>query len=192
LRRKAFSKADDVLEIMNLQGRYLHALNSNRFDLVISFFAQKDPDVTADLPAIATGVPLKGLKAIAGEFLRMKDMIVSQGGFMGTHLATTPVVKVSDDGKTAQGSWMSMGFTVMGPAFGNHKPPYPTAHVIGRYSHEFVKEDGIWKFKHFKWSKFVNLPPLQFDPATAGPGWANTPLEPGTKAKPWPLSPFDQ
>ncbi|MFM0436550.1 nuclear transport factor 2 family protein [Paraburkholderia strydomiana] len=186
------SHVDDYFEIQFLQGRYNHAMNSNRLDLIPQFFAQQDADVTLDLPDNTTGTPVKGLTAITQEFAKLKGMVTSQGDFMGTHLVTTPVIKVSDDGLTAQGSWMSYGFTLMGPAFGNKTPPYPTAPVIGRYSHDFVKENGVWKFKHFKWAIFASLPPTQYDPATAGPGWANTPMTPGSKAAAWPLDPIDQ
>lgn len=186
------STSADHIEIANLQGRYLHALNANQLDIVPGLFAQRDPDVTLSLPDNRTGIPLRGLTAIRAEYAKLKAMVTAQGGFMGTHLATTPVIKVSRDGRTAQGSWMSTGITVLGPAFGNVNPPYPALPVIGRYAHDFVKEGGAWKFKHFRWSIFVSLPPFPFDPETAGPGWANTPMTPGSKATPWPPSPFDQ
>jgi len=186
------SHADDYFDIQFLQGRYNHAMNSNRLDLIPGFFAQQDPDVTLDLPDNTTGTPIKGLTSITAEFAKLKSMVTAQGDFMGTHLVTTPVIKVSSDGLTAQGSWMSYGFTVMGPAFGNKTPPYPMLPVIGRYEHDFVKENGVWKFKHFKWAIFASLPPAQYDPSTAGPGWANTPMTPGSKAAAWPLDPIDQ
>jgi ketosteroid isomerase-like protein len=189
--------ADDALEIANLQGRYLHCMNSNQLDLIPSFFAQNDSDVTLDLPDNRSGIPIKGIAAIREEFLKLKGMVTSQGGFMGTHLATTPVIIVDKEGKLAHGSWMSQGFTVMGPAFAfafggkTPTPPYQTLPVVGRYEHTFVKEKNVWKFKQFKWSIFVSLPPFSFDPAKTGPGWANTPMQPGTKIKDWPLSPAD-
>lgn len=187
------SNACDVIEIENLQGRYIHLLNSNRLDLVVSFFAQHDKDVTLDLPAMH-GNPVTGLRAIAQEFANLQTMITAQGGFMGTHLVTTPVVRIGKDCLTAEGSWMSFGFTVLGPAFGNPTPPYPTTPVIGRYAHDFVKESGAWKFKHFQWSKFACLPSFQFDlkaGSGSGPGWANELLGAGHKRNPWPLDPVD-
>ena len=189
LRERSIST--DMIEIENLQGRYLFAMNSNRLDLVPGFFAQNDPDITVDLPDNPSGLPLKGLANVTAAYRKLQKMVTAQGGFMGTHLATTPVVKISEDGITAQGTWMSFGFTVEGPAFNHTAPPYPTLPVVGRYAHDLVKEDGVWKFKHFKWSIFVSLPPFDFNPATAGPGWANTPMQPGSKSTLWPLDPFD-
>ncbi|KAJ5379579.1 hypothetical protein N7509_012698 [Penicillium cosmopolitanum] len=187
---KEHKESTDVIAIENLQGRYLFAMNSNRLDFVPGLFAQNDPDITVDLPDNQGGLPLKGLANVTAAYSKLQQMVTAEGGFMGTHLATTPVVKVSE-GVTAQGTWMSFGFTVEGPAFNHTDPPYPTLPVVGRYAHDFVKEDGVWKFKHFKWSIFVSLPPFDFNPATAGPGWANTPMVPGSKSTSWPLDPFD-
>jgi hypothetical protein len=181
---------NDMLQIANIQGRYLHLLNSDALNLVPELFASNS-NVTLLLPDNPTGIPLKGLANITAEFLDLKNKTTVSGGFMGTHLATTPVIKVSDDRSTAQGSWMSVGFTVLGPGFGNTNPPYKTLPVVGRYAHDFVNENGVWKIQHFTWTIFVSLPSFDFNPATAGPGWANTPMAEGTKATSWPLDPYD-
>jgi hypothetical protein len=96
-------------------------MDSNRLDLVVPrLFAQHDPDVSLQLPYMASEVT--GLAKITTKFANLQMMVTLNGGFMGTHLITTPVIEVSEDGRTAKGTWMSIGFTVMGPAFGNTTP----------------------------------------------------------------------
>jgi hypothetical protein len=195
---KAASRADDVIAIENLQGRYNHCLSSGALELIPGMFAQNDPDVSISFPHNDPSVPIIGLAAITAEFQSLKKMVTEQGGFMGTHLITTPVVSVSSDGKTARGSWMTIGITVQGPAFKHAsgtetpQPPYKTLPSIGRYDQSFIKEHGVWKFKHFTWTTYAGLPPFPFDPAAVGRGWANTPMKPGSKPKPWPLDPIDE
>jgi hypothetical protein len=65
-------------------------------------------------------------------------------GYRIMNMLTTPYVEIAADRKTAQGIWMSISIKSRVDADGNACPEV----TAGRYSGDFVNEDGKWKIWH--------------------------------------------
>jgi hypothetical protein len=133
-----------VLEIMNLQSMYNHVLGSDHQRIWTEYFAHKYPHLKDEV--VESGV-FEGLEEVtrkmeSGGFGPAKI----ERGFLGLIYSLTPCVVVDKDGKTAKGVWHMWG------PHGMTNTPYPGDErkmvaywFIGKYSNEFVKEDGRWK-----------------------------------------------
>ena len=63
------------------------------------------------------------------------------------HFMINPVVEVSDDGQSAKGSFYLLELATMSAPDGGE----PDAVIMtGKYSDDFVKEDGEWRFKRIE------------------------------------------
>ena len=142
-------RLEDYRDICNLQGRYNHYMLSGRFDKVLDMFAKKDPNVIIELADSGEHRGIEGVKkvfSILGEKYRFP-------GSLGLHMLMTPVVEVSKDGKTARGMWHSFGCNTYKGEFGLF-----AMWQTGKYDIEFVKEDGEWKYRVFKWYVIFRTP----------------------------------
>jgi hypothetical protein len=149
----------DYQEICNLQGRYNHYLLSNRYDKILDMFSKKDPGVKIEL---ADSGEYKGFEGVMTLFKILGEKYKFPGG-LGLHMLMTPVVEVSKDGKTAKGMWHSFGCNTIQTENG-----LIAMWQSGKYDIEFVKEDGKWKYRIFKWYVIFRTP---FDK-----GWVKRPI----------------
>jgi len=139
----------DYRDICNLQGRYNHYMLSGRFDKILDMFAKKDRGVKIELADSGEYQGIEGVKkvfSIVGEKYGFP-------GSLGLHMLLTPVVEVSKDGKTAKGMWHSFGCNTYKGEFGLF-----AMWQAGKYDIEFVKEDGEWKYRVFKWYAIFRTP----------------------------------
>lgn len=142
------TRASAFIEIMNLQSRFNYYLESNYTDrLVDELFAQKDPEVSCEI--CDSGV-YKGLEHIRNYWSARHD-IQAERGYMGTVMLKTPHVKVSEDGKSAVGTWHAFGANSL------QAMPYPcdvekltATWFMGKYHNEYVLEDGRWRILSMK------------------------------------------
>lgn len=189
-------RLEDIHEIANLQGRYNHYVMSHRYQLIVDMFAKKDPDISAELGD--SGV-LKGYEGIYTAFMVILKEKYMYPGILALHNLMTPVIEVAPDGKTARGMWHSLGCntTLRGP-----DGQLTALWQAGRYDQEFVKEDGEWKFRKFRWyltfrtpydQGWVKVPvydKLRRDDVTGDVGSAGrNPYDPGTINPFYPLPP---
>lgn len=65
------------------------------------------------------------------------------------HTSTTPIIEISGDGKTAQGTWYSPGAGIM-PVWEDGKVHMQAMMFWEKYGGDFVKEDGVWKIWHLQ------------------------------------------
>jgi hypothetical protein len=141
------TKAADIVEIQQVQARYMYYLETSNFDRIWNeLFANKDPRVKCEL--VDSGV-YEGPESCKRLWMALSKMETEQQprpGVFPMLFIATPLVVVSKDGKTAKAQWHVFGPHAM------YVTPYPgdekklTAYWFGgKYDNEFVKEDGKWK-----------------------------------------------
>jgi len=166
-------KLNAIHEIGNLQGRYLYYTQAHDYDRVLELFALEDPDVSAEISS--TGVYV-GAEKVRALFLDLIKPLFTAAGSLPIHMLTTPVIEVAPDGNSAAGMWQTLGCNT-----------FPTTNGLvatwqqGKYDNEFVRMDGRWLFKRFRWLCNFRTP---FDE-----GWVRQPM---TKVEPLDLSHFPE
>ena len=65
-------------------------------------------------------------------------------GWMGFHTATTPLIFIAGDGKTAKGLWYCPGMETTPKGDGDAEALW----IFGTMGIDFIKEDGQWKIWH--------------------------------------------
>ncbi|WP_233808849.1 nuclear transport factor 2 family protein [Paraburkholderia sp. HP33-1] len=136
------------IEIMNLQARFNYYLEANQTDRIVDeLFAQKDPLVRCEISD--SGV-YEGIDQIRA-FWSARHEIQAERGYFGTIMLRTPHVRVNQDGNTAKGMWHAFGANSL------FATPYPCDQekltaiwFMGKYSNEYVKEDGRWKIRSLR------------------------------------------
>lgn len=123
----------DIEDIKRLQCAYGYYLEHGMADEIIDCFADH-PDVSA---TFVEGTYL-GLKGVRRYFDRMRN---SPPTFLHQVMQVSPIVTLSDDGRTAKGRWYGYGTICSRPVNDNIDPLYMS--VI--YEMDYIKEDGIWK-----------------------------------------------
>lgn len=166
------TRAQDVIEIMKLQGRY-EAIHCTDEGLGWMLFADR-PDTSKEITAERvvgfenikkgyTGMggqpPQGGANASTGkgepnpgdrfagvpdELKRYYD-ISAQGQKYTVHPVATPVIEVAADGKTAKATYTSFGFE--GDMW-----------CYGKYANDYIKIDGKWYIWHMKWLRGFKTP----------------------------------
>lgn len=161
----AVTRAQDVIDIQNLQGRY-EAIHNAQEWLAYKLFANR-PDTTFEI----TFAKHKGYEAIKEGYLALQKM--NEGGGAPTggapggtppvggaapggagpggassrgkvaqriHPVATPCIVVADDGQTAKATFTSLGFE--GDDW-----------CYGKYTNSYIKIDGKWYIWHMKWNR---------------------------------------
>jgi hypothetical protein len=152
-------RLEDYRDICNLQGRYNHYMLSNRHDKILDLFSKKDPGVKIEIDASGE---YRGLEGVMKVFKIIGEKYKFAGG-LPLHMILTPVIEVAKDGKTAKGMWHSFGCNTIQTEDG-----LKAMWQAGKYDIEFVKEDGEWKYRVFKWYVIFRTP---FDE-----GWVKMPI----------------
>jgi len=152
-------RLEDYQDICNLQGRYNHYMLSGRFDKILDMFAQKDQNLEIELADSGVFYGIEGVKKV---FSILHEKYGFPGS-LGLHMLMTPVIEVSKDGKTARGMWHSFGCNTI-----KEENRLSAMWQAGKYDITFVKEDGKWKYRVFKWYVIFRTP---FDE-----GWVKRPI----------------
>jgi hypothetical protein len=135
-------RLEDIHEIHNLMGmhEYLHAAGRNGEEFE-KLFAKDAPGVTFEPEDWGVFEGSETVKGCYVDGAPPADM----PGLMTEHAATTPVIEIAEDGRSAKGVWISPGHETF-----PRPDSLPIAHWSwGRYGIDFVKEGGAWKFWHF-------------------------------------------
>ncbi|MGC4028666.1 MAG: nuclear transport factor 2 family protein [Steroidobacteraceae bacterium] len=143
---------EDVKAIEKLTRAYGYYIDKGLWSQVVNLFAE---DGTVQLGG--EGI-YKGREGVARQFSMWfgKDMGRGPGkdglaaGVLFNHPQFQGIVDVDADGTTAHGRWRTLAQVAWQGriAFWNE----------GVYENEYVKEDGVWKFKHMKfWPTYFTL-----------------------------------
>lgn len=166
---KKLAILNDAREIANLQARYIYYLQSHRYDQIVELFAEH-AEVSVEMDNLGKFV---GRDKVTDVFLKVLKPLYTMKGAMGLHMLTTPIVEVDPDGRLAWGMWHTLGCNTQ-PDFVAHDTQVSADPVLlamwqqGKYFIDFVKENGEWKWKNFRW--YVNFR-TPFDK-----GWVKQPI----------------
>ena len=90
------------------------------------------------------------------EFFDQRPALARMPGALVEHESLAKVIEVAEDGKTAKVAEFSPGYKCL--ALGRSQ-----VWSMGKYYHDLVKTDGVWKIWHWHWFIFVE--------ADAAYGW---------------------
>lgn len=90
-------------------------------------------------------------------------------GMYSYHMATTPVIQFSEDGKTAWGAWFDHSATSLYDD-AVRKDEIPHMVFVGRYMHEFKKIQNQWYMTSFFSEPLLSMADWMFD-VPASEGW---------------------
>jgi hypothetical protein len=145
-----------ITEIQNLMANYEYWHYPYMFHRKRELFALTMPDVWMDL---SSGGIFTGKAAIEFLFNELLGKAKNAAGAMFIHPLTTPALQIAGDAQTARGVWISPGLETYYTEH-SHRPPEqykedkaPMAAYWcwGKYSCDFIKENGAWKIWHMKW-----------------------------------------
>jgi hypothetical protein len=169
--------ARDTTEIENVMGRYV-ATNSgpNLAARTLALFDLSDPTVAIQIADAAT---LTGRVAVTQYWQTLQSTMERNGGALGAHLLTSPVVVVARSGRTATGQWQDSGTTLFGPGMGaapradGHT--YTAIREVSRYTVTFNRTKGGWKIRTLAWTILWTYPG---EPIDEDQGWIAKPSDP--------------
>ena len=161
-------RLQSVHEIQNLLGRYEAIHNPTDLNRSWEFFARHTADTWME---VSDWGRFNGFALIKQLWSGMNDREMAIGTIFEHDLAT-PVIEVAADGMTAKGTWCSPGYeTHLHKEDGSREAVW----CWGKYAIDFVKEDGVWRFWHFKWFRTFMIPFHQ--------SWVEAPLRPSMRNK---------
>jgi hypothetical protein len=163
---KRLQVVEDIQQIDKLEKIYGYYLDNGQNQKIVDLFSDN-----AESIEISDRGVFKGKEGIRGFFFRYLgqgqkgDLREIAPGRMLFHMQHQGVIDVQADGKTAKGRWYLLMIQAW-PA----EPGGPDRSVIGHgvYENEFVKEDGVWKFKKMFMSLHFRSPIPE--------GWVTTPV----------------
>ena len=150
----------DIQEIANLQGRYLFYVQAHDYEAIVDMFAKDDPEVSVE---VAEGGVYVGIEKVRAMFVDLIKPFFTSAGTLPVHMLTTPVIEIQPDGETAYGMWQTLGCNTFPGEEG-----LCATWQQGKYDNIFVKENGQWRFKQFRWLCNFRTP---FDQ-----GWVKQPM----------------
>ena len=134
----------DESEIRKLMTRYAYYGYSRSWELVPEMFARRD-DIWIDCEGFGV---FEGIKGIETFFIHWHHSMEGDAkGIVTLHTLTTDIIEVSADGSTARGLWISPGAEARRRQQDNALEAY---WIWGLYAIDFIKEDGEWRFWHFR------------------------------------------
>lgn len=134
----------DENECRKLMTRYCYSGYQRTWELVPEMFAKRD-DIWIDCEGFGV---FEGRKGIETFFVKWHHSMEGDAkGIFSLHLLTSDIIEVAADGQTAHGLWISPGAEGRRRASDNQHEAY---WIWGLYAIDFIKEDGEWKFWHFR------------------------------------------
>ena len=170
-------QADSLVDraaIENLQATYMHYIGNGDFDSIGELFDLDDPAVELSYAGRPKQV---GRAAVLEEWRQFKAMYRTNGGAIGAHMLTTPMIAVSPDRKSATASWITFGFTFKGPAFGlKDRVGMPT---LSSYNNRYRRTPAGWRIVKVSWDITATFGDMTINPDW---GWIRNPT-----ASPFPF-----
>lgn len=128
----------------------------------MELFADRD-EISFHMPNLFDGVR-RGRAEIAEELRVLEETEKRNGGnYLCVPLITSPVIEISKDRKSAEGSWLVMTYEVQAGAFGHGSPPYEIVRRLGFLHQRFVKERSKWKILDFDLNIIMTQSPFAYD-----------------------------
>ncbi len=140
-------KISDIIEIEQMYNYYEVGLATNLYDNLPYLYTQNDPKATI----MRTGITKCGTEEIFDFYAG------THGGKRGAPRYDTwhtgaqicvPLIEIDENGMTARGRFPTHGYFVYDQG-SDHMPPYDVDSTWEMWFDDFVKENQIWKLKHF-------------------------------------------
>jgi hypothetical protein len=155
-------RLEDIEAIKKLQRSYNYYLEHWQEEEVIPLFTTS-PDVTVEVGETGLYKGPEGVKKFfkfSNHFV--KDAPKATPEFLHVLMPIAGIVDIDPNGKTAKGRWYGWGCNAI-PMMGTVKALF----LSGIWENEYVKEDGVWKFKKI-WFFTIFETPYE-------DGWVKTP-----------------
>jgi hypothetical protein len=134
----------DQNEVRKLMGRYAFCGYARTWEKVPKMFATRD-DIWIDCEGFGV---FDGAAGVERFFVHWHHSMEGDAkGIFSIHTLTTEVIEVAADGETARGLWISPGAESRRTVPDNQLESF---WIWGLYAIDFIKEDGEWKFWHFR------------------------------------------
>jgi hypothetical protein len=134
----------DVQEIKKVMARYVYYSYGRDWERVPDMFANRE-DIWIDCEGFGI---FDGRKGIETFFVDWHHSMEGDGkGVFALHLLTTEIIEVAEDRQTARGLWISPGAEGRRMAGSEDLGAF---WIWGMYAIDFIKENGEWKFWHFR------------------------------------------
>jgi len=155
-------RVEDTMQIDRLQKIYGYYLDNGKFQEVIDLFSDDTDSIEVGDRGVFRGK--NGVRRFFWEYLGRGGK-PREAGDMAFHMQHQGVVDVAADGKSARGRWYCTMIQAR-PV----EPDGPIRSVLGHgvYENDFVKEEGIWKYKKLFFALHYRSPIAE--------GWAETPM----------------
>jgi hypothetical protein len=142
---------NDIEAIKKLQRAYSYYLEHAMYNEVADLWVDD-----GEMQWIGTGV-FKGKETIR----KLWSVLPGQGTPDLLHVGARfcPIITVAPDGKTAKGRWYVSGTGLL--PIGKNRRLF-NVFTIGIDENEYVKENGVWKFKVFRHGEIVSFRPTQY------------------------------
>lgn len=183
--RLRLQTVEDMLAIDRLQKIYGYFLDYGQYKKAIDCFSDNAESIEISEHGVFKGK--EGIRRFFREYMGRgaeNDEACIPPGKLHFHMMHQGVVTVDPDGKTAKGRWYIAMTNVIALEEGG-----PIRSIIGHgvYENEFIKEEGVWKYKKMLLS-------LHYRSPICG-GWAETPMiggrtAPGPDAPPTVFHPY--
>lgn len=137
-------RAEDYRQVMNLLSAHVHcSLNQEYRWELDNYWSSRD-----DIAYANSDIAYIGRKAVYTYYAERAEKRAAAAnrsdgktpGYRQMNLIGTPYVEIAGDGETAIGIWMSHSWNA---STESGEASYQG--VLGRYSGEFIKENGVWK-----------------------------------------------
>lgn len=137
-------RLEDESAIRKLMGKYVYYAYGGAWQRVPPLFAGRE-DIWVDCEGFGIFDGAAGIERFFVQWHR--SMEFDGKGIFALHPLTTDVIEVAADGKTARGLWISPGAeSRLCVDTGGHDAFW----MWGMYAVDFIKEDGEWRFWHFR------------------------------------------
>jgi hypothetical protein len=156
-------RAQAVIDINNLMGKYTFYARYAMYNRVLSFFADRE-DISLEVADLGVYI---GKAKIADFYKKYCAAFDGKGyGVLHEHAVSTPVIEVAGDGLTAKGVWLSPGheaFPTNREDANVEETEQERGHkvrsswVYGKFAVEFVKENGVWKIWHMQYFRTFQI-----------------------------------
>lgn len=133
----------DQNQIRKLMARYSYYGYGRAWEEVPGMFATRD-DIWIDCEGFGMFDGPSGIKTFFVDWHH--SMEGDAKGIFSIHTLSSEIIEVAKDGKTARGLWYSPGAESRRAVGGGHEAYW----IWGLYAIDFIKEDGEWKFWHFR------------------------------------------
>jgi SnoaL-like domain len=168
--REKVERHDDVLAVRALQFKYGYYMDMTLFGEIVELFAE-------GCEIRFMGGLYRGRAGARRLYGGASGLNGPTDGMLFSHVIAQDIVDVAPDGRTAKGRFRTFMQGGVHESKTNAPPSIPAQFWEGGiYENEYVKEDGVWKFKVFDYRVVFQ--------ARYEDGWARSPLTPLMVAEP--------